>query len=136
MKFYVITDDENGMKITWKNVSGRFSHSEALSTCGLSVGTFLTPIFIRTLDRSRCEARSAHRTQAMPTASSCTLSFLLCAPHFLSPPFHSHLLGSREHLPPPFNLSFNKQPASYLLWLHGRKEEENFVFLSFLRVYF
>lgn len=27
MKFYVITDEENGMKITWKNLSMRFSHS-------------------------------------------------------------------------------------------------------------
>lgn len=47
MKFYVITDDENGTGITRKTVSRRLGHSEAASIWAHTSGARLTSTFIR-----------------------------------------------------------------------------------------
>lgn len=96
MKFYVITDDENGMKITWKNVSMRFSHSEALFTCGLSLGTLfcLQPLFnSRKGPRATLGVWLAQTAEHKPyfqlPLEPPPSSFIFCALYFLLPPFHS-----------------------------------------------
>lgn len=101
MKFYVITDDENGMKITWKkNVSMRLSYSE-LHLCKIFRDTLLTSTFIQPQERFKAapavNACSDHPPFQATVSLRPILPFQLPG-SVLLPPFHSLILNSREYL--------------------------------------
>ena len=144
MKFYVITDDENGMKITLKNLSRRFSHSEAISTCGLSLGTlsWLQPLFnpqkgLRSTQRGRLVRK---RTGHMPSVAFESSSFWLpslTSP--LPPPSQSFTFfcSQGNTYSPPSHLNYNRQTGLFspkVAW--GKAERKDRFFFFFLSCVF
>lgn len=130
------------MKITWQNLSVRFSRSGETSTCGLSSGAFflLQPLFNSLKDPGSTLgvrfAQWAEPGRHLPILYLVPppLSSFFWSPHFLLLPFHSPPLGPMGTfiLHPVIEIIISNQPSGRC---SGKREQVLHFALVYLQLF-